>query len=100
MLMVCIWLAVPNEFSGQIVVEKEGFKEIHIIKDGKAIQKYNVRVYPDGREVSVDDEFAVVPVQDGTTPKVTVIPIQHPRLSSSQFQYFWKQTRKFQSMML
>ena len=56
---------MPNEFSGQIVVEKDGFKEIHIIKDGKAIQKYNVRVYPDGREVSVDDEFAVVAVQDG-----------------------------------
>ncbi len=42
------------------MVEKEGFKEIHIIKDGRAIQKYSVRVYPDGREVSVDDEFAVV----------------------------------------
>ena len=60
---------MPNEFSGQIVVEKDGFKEIHIIKDGKAIQKYNVRVYPDGREVSVDDEFAVVAVQDGQKVK-------------------------------
>ena len=67
-------LSVPNEFSGQIVVEKEGFKEIHIIKDGKAIQKYNVRVYPDGREVSVDDEFAVLGMQDGQKVQKTRWP--------------------------
>ena len=66
---------MPNEFSGQIVVEKDGFKEIHIIKDGKAIQKYNVRVYPDGREVSVDDEFAVVAVQDGQKVTKGLLPL-------------------------
>ncbi len=54
---------MPNVFNGQIVVEREGFKEIHIIKDGRSIQKYNVRVYPDGREVNVEDEFAVVGVE-------------------------------------
>ncbi len=41
-------------------MEKEGFKEMHIIKDGKEIQKYNVRSYPDGREINVEDNFTVV----------------------------------------
>ncbi len=52
-------IKVPKDFSGQVVIDREGYREVHVIKEGKEIQQYNMQTYPDGSAIRPEDSFVV-----------------------------------------